>query len=120
MAPEPITADGPYTYSKHQRYEGPGLDEKPDSLGVRELNIAFSEGKKVNEKWLKEYQFQLNAAHGQAPVAPVRKWEAEDVVGEIVFHESSSVLGDDGERSIDVRFEDLSPEVQDALNGRKV
>ena len=31
-----------------------------------------------NEKWLKEYQFQLNAAHGQAPVAPVRKWEAEE------------------------------------------
>ena len=83
--------------------EKPGLSNeelKP------EVQAALSGG--GDERWEKE-----------APVAPVRKWEAEDVVGEIVFHESSSVLGDDGERSIDVRFEELSPEVQDALNGRK-
>ena len=46
------------------------------------------------------------------PVAPVRKWKAEDVVGYFSFTK-------DGFRH-QVLYETLSPEVQDALNGRKL
>ena len=47
------------------------------------------------------------------PVAPVRKWEADVVVGELGLEE----YGLHGCATIYVK--DLSPEVQDALNGRK-
>ncbi len=50
----------------------------------------------------------------EAPVAPVRMWEAENVV----CGQGPYVRGLRGEDSR-VYFQDLSPEVQDALNGRK-
>ena len=82
-----------------------GTDE-PGSCVICRAKAVLSGG--GDERWEKE-----------APVAPVRKWEPQDIVGEIVFHESSSILDDDSEKSVDVRFEDLSPEVQDALKGRR-
>ena len=50
---------------------------------------------------------------GYAPVAPVRKWEADVAVGELGLEE----YGLHGCATIYVK--DLSPEVQDALRGRK-
>jgi hypothetical protein len=47
------------------------------------------------------------------PVAPVRKWEAEDEVGKL----GPGEMFDEGGM---IYFQDLSPEVQDALRGRKV
>ncbi len=43
------------------------------------------------------------------PVAPVRKWEADDVIGQTIV--SGKVF--------DFYFGDATKEVQDALNGRK-
>ena len=53
---------------------------------------------------------------GKAPVAPVRKWEADTVVGKHVLRRADE-LG--GIKAVELKFRDLSPEVQDALNGRK-
>ena len=79
----------------------------PDKPGLSneelkpEVQAALSGG--GDERWEKE-----------APVAPVRKWEADVVVGELRLEE----YGLHGCATIYVK--DLSPEVQDALNGRKV
>ena len=76
-----------------------GTDE-PGSCVICRAKAVLSGG--GDDRWEKE-----------APVAPVRKWEADVVVGELGLEE----YGLHGCATIYVK--DLSPEVQDALNGRK-
>ena len=76
------------------------------------MNVLFSEA-------LPEVQAVLSGGgderwEKEAPVAPVRKWEAGEVVGE------RRCANPDCDTTLHVFMHNLSPEVQDALNGRKV
>ena len=70
----------------------------------------------VLERWLTSIQEALLTSKPE-PVAPVRKW---GVVGQVSV---KTIMGwlelNPDIESMSVFFEDLSPKVQDALNGRK-
>ena len=77
-----------------------------------------SQAEKVTA-WLNA-EYERNC-HTQSAPKGKREWKADDVVGEI--NTDDHALGGCGcgcvPRNIDVKLNNLSPEVQDALNGRK-